>query len=91
MTRQDQEQESKRPQGRPRPDETVERDAKVLALLQEGDMTRNQIAQRLGLKPVITYLSLSRLRDANKARLVHQRAMTGSKAIWTAQVDDPWD
>ncbi|MFH8805303.1 winged helix-turn-helix transcriptional regulator [Streptomyces sp. NPDC017936] len=50
--------------GRPRPQETIERDRQILDLLKDnpGGLTRNDIAEMMGLEKVKTYLSLDRLR-----------------------------
>jgi predicted transcriptional regulator len=57
-------------QGRPRPQDTIERDEKVYAaLLASGKpATRDQIAEMSGIKPSFAYLSLIRLRDAGAVR-----------------------
>lgn len=70
----------KRRRGRPRPDETIARDNTIEKLLREqGSMTRNDIAEKLGLDTTITYLSLDRLR--RQAR-VKKCAGTGSSTLW---------
>ncbi len=83
----------KRPRGRPRPQETVDRDREVLKLLKRREMTRNEISEALGVAHTITYLSLSRLRankdaEGNPAPLVRKLCGTGSSTLWTANVED---
>lgn len=51
--------------GRPRPQETIDRDEKILGLLQlSGKLTRNEIMQDTGFTSVQVYMSLCRLRLA---------------------------
>lgn len=77
----------KRRRGRPRPDETIERDEKVLKLLQEqGAQTRNDIAEALGMGTTIAYLSLDRLRRQGKVR---KCAGTGASTLWTSEATSP--
>jgi DNA-binding transcriptional ArsR family regulator len=53
------------PLGRPRSPEVIARDERVRTLLvEEGPLTRNQLADRLGVPKGATYLALRRLRDA---------------------------
>lgn len=70
--------------GRPRPQETIDRDEQILNLLVESGKprTRNEIMQETGLTSVQVYLSLSRLRLEDRATYVG-----GYKAekFWTAQ------
>lgn len=55
--------------GRPRPNETIERDEKVRAFLGEsGPNTRKGIVEGTGLAGNEVYLSLYRLRVANVAK-----------------------
>lgn len=64
--------------GRPRPDETIERDAKVLAFIANhaDGVTRKQIVEGTSIPGNEVYLSLYRLRRDGKA------ARTGS--TWKA-------
>ncbi len=49
--------------GRPRPQNTIERDESVYRLLHtKGPLTRTQVAEELGCKPSVAYMSLFRLR-----------------------------
>lgn len=78
----------KRPRGRPRPAETVQRDQAVLELLRhDGAQTRNQIAEKLGAEKVKVYLSLDRLRREGLVRTCTSAA-PGS-TVWTAEVNQP--
>ena len=59
--------ESTTGRGRPRPDATVERDAKVLAFITEkGPSTRKSIAEGLEMPGNEVYLSLYRLSRAGQ-------------------------
>jgi hypothetical protein len=65
--------------GRPRPDETLKRDERVLAAIGESGSTRDEIATALGdIPPQLVYLSLHRLRAASKV----ERARDGGKHTW---------
>jgi predicted ArsR family transcriptional regulator len=80
--------ENKRPRGRPRPQETIDRDAAVLAYLeQNGRLSRNQIAEALELDKVKTYLSLERLRREGKVVICSKTA--GPGALWSTEVNSP--
>lgn len=71
----------KRPRGRPRPQETIERDQKILSLLRDlGPRTRNTIAEDLGLSVTIVYLSLDRLRREDKVQI--RPDTNGPGAVW---------
>lgn len=81
------ETKEKRPRGRPRPQETVRRDNLVRQHLSiNGPMTRNQLAESLGLSLSLTYLSLSRLRVAGLVRIC---GGASEMAVWTTEVDSP--
>ena len=58
--------------GRPRPDATVERDARVLKFITEADGSKNrkEIAEALELPGNEVYLSLYRLSRAEPAAIV---------------------
>lgn len=80
--------QDKRPRGRPRPAETVQRDEAILSLLRrDGAQTRNQIAEQLGVEKVKAYLSLDRLRRAGLVRTCTSAA-PGS-TLWSASVNKP--
>jgi predicted ArsR family transcriptional regulator len=80
-------EEAKRPRGRPRPEATILRDERILSYLRtEGDKTRNQIADELGLDKTLTYLALDRLRNAGLAWIKGKGS--GPGAIWTTKKED---
>lgn len=68
--------------GRPRSQETIERDDLVLQLLSDGvARTRDEIAEELSVdKGSIVYLSLYRLRNAGKVQRVE---VAGQRFAWT--------
>lgn len=81
-------QETKRPRGRPRPQSTIDRDAKLLAHLKaNGPMSRNQLADSFGLDKTITYLALDRLRRAGQVRTCADTA--GPSTLWSSNVEEP--
>lgn len=51
-----------RRRGRPRSADTIERDKRVLAALQSGPRTKEQLVEELQLRPELIYLSLWRLK-----------------------------
>lgn len=80
--------ESKRPRGRPRPQETVDRDRALLAYLgQNGPQSRNALAEALGLDKTITYLALDRLRRGGQVRTCADTA--GPTTLWSSDVGAP--
>lgn len=75
------------PRGRPRPAETVERDAKILAMLRENPdgLLRNDIAEEMGLNKSKTYLSLDRLRRRGLAEKVSpENSQADKDTLWVA-------
>lgn len=54
--------EDTRRRGRPRPQETLERDDRALASLREGAKTTEELAAALGVEKSIAYLSVYRLK-----------------------------
>lgn len=80
--------EIKRPRGRPRPQATIDRDEKILAVLESrGPQSRNALADALGLDKTITYLALDRLRRDGR---VHTCADTsGPSTLWSSSVEAP--
>lgn len=56
--------------GRPRSQETIQRDETVLKTLGEGPKTKEQLVQELGVKDTHVYLSLWRLRRDGKVEKV---------------------
>lgn len=74
--------------GRPRPPEVIGRDREIHQLLaQAGPLTRNEIAERTGLSPSLTYLALVRLKDGRRVKRCLDEE-TG-QSVWTVRVDDP--
>lgn len=62
--------------GRPRDPKAVERDDAVLeALRNDGPVTRDALATKLGLEPNLTYLSLWRLKKNGQVE-------QGDKRVW---------
>lgn len=79
----------KKPRGRPRPPETIERDRRILALLNEnGALTRNDLAELLGEEKVKVYLSLTRLRNDGRVRTCAANGQRGYM-LWSTAVDRP--
>lgn len=80
--------ETKRPRGRPRPQETIDRDQAVLAhLRQAGAQSRNQLSEALELDKTKTYLALDRLRRAHLVRTCADTA--GPTTLWSSDVEEP--
>lgn len=52
--------------GRPRPQSTIDRDAEVLAALEDGPRSRSDLATSVGVNVNVMYLTLRRLRDAGQ-------------------------
>lgn len=79
---------AQRPQrGRPRPQETIERDAAILRMLKDNPdgTARNDIAEAMGLNKSRTYLSLDRLRRDGLAEMVRSETSQADKdALWVA-------
>lgn len=80
--------EEKRPRGRPRPQESIDRDNAILAYLKEnGPQTRNGLAMALLIDKTKTYLALDRLRRAGLVQLCGAKG--GPDALWTSDVSKP--
>lgn len=62
----------RRPRGRPRPQETIARDAEVLRVIEElgGSATKRAVVDALGVDLGLAYLSLIRLRRAGRIERV---------------------
>lgn len=58
----------RRGRGRPRPVDTIDRDQQTLELLARGPLSREELADMLGVNLNLAYLSLDRLRLAGKVR-----------------------
>lgn len=77
--------EAKR-RGRPRSQETIDRDAAILELLRTaGPLSRREISTRLDIVYSQTYLALERLRNARRVKPCggSSRAM-----VWTAETEE---
>lgn len=80
--------QEKKTRGRPRPQETIDRDEAVLtALKASGPLSRNQIAEALGEEKVKVWLSLDRLRRDRRVRTCAHTS--GPGLLWSAEVDRP--
>lgn len=65
--------------GRPRSQETIQRDDVIATALNEGPLTKDKLVEKLGLKPEHVYLSLWRLRKAGKVVKVSDDS---SRHLW---------
>lgn len=77
--------EAKR-RGRPRSQETIDRDAAIIRLLTtEGPMPRRKISERLDINWSRTYLALERLRNEGRVKPCggSSRAM-----VWTIETEE---
>lgn len=80
--------EEKRPRGRPRPQETIDRDNAIIQYLKEnGPQTRNALAMALLIDKTKTYLALDRLRRDGRVQLCGAKG--GPDALWTQDVSKP--
>jgi predicted ArsR family transcriptional regulator len=80
--------EQKRPRGRPRPQETIERDRRILEYLRrEGPQSRNALAEALGEEKSKVWLALDRLRKDDLVQLCD--GVKGVEAVWTTAVGVP--
>jgi DNA-binding Lrp family transcriptional regulator len=78
---------AERRRGRPRPAETIERDRRILEMLRDNPdgLTRNQIAEEMGLNTSRAYLALDRLRRDGKATKVSPETSQADKdTLWVA-------
>ena len=64
--------------GRPRPQETIERDDKVVASLQDSPKTTGELAEELGVEKGIAYLSIYRLRREGRV----QKQTSDKGRVW---------
>lgn len=76
--------------GRPRPEETIRRDERVLSLLKEQSMSRNRLWEKLSaegdlVSPSQVWLSLDRLRKEGKVKLCQGIG----ERVWSREVDEP--
>lgn len=71
--------------GRPRPQDTIERDNKVHALLvEQGSLSRTQIAEKLGITTSLAYMSLFRLNKDGRVRRVTAEGSDAKSHMWEA-------
>lgn len=73
------------PRGRPRPEETIRRDERILALVRQKPMSRNQICEKTRLSGSLVWLSLNRLRLAGEVKLCQGIG----ERVWTADTGSP--
>lgn len=79
-----------KPRGRPRPQETIDRDARILAYLRDnGPQTRNDLAEALGESKSKVWLSLDRLRREGRVGTCRKAEQTGAAVRWTTAVSAP--
>lgn len=75
--------------GRPRPEETIRRDERVLSLLRGQSMSRNRIWEKLSetetVSPSQVWLSLDRLRKEGKVKLCQGIG----ERVWSCRIDEP--
>lgn len=64
--------------GRPRPQSTIDRDAQVLAGLEDGPRSRSDLAAMAGVNVNVMYLTLCRLRDAGQVGTYRR----GKQHLW---------
>lgn len=78
--------EAKR-RGRPRPDDTIQRDQLVLTRMREAakPLTREEVAAAAELTKNLAYLSLWRLRKDGRVARSHE----GGKHVWTVTEPAP--
>jgi Mn-dependent DtxR family transcriptional regulator len=68
-----------RRRGRPRPQETIQRDERLLQVLREvPDMTKYELAEALKVSPSVVYLALRRLQAEGLVR----HASIGKRHYW---------
>lgn len=69
-----------RRRGRPRPQETIQRDAQLLLILRDSgeSMTKYELAEALRISPSVVYLGLRRLKADDRVRHVRM----GKRHSW---------
>lgn len=72
--------------GRPRPQETLERDAQILKILRgrKTGLSREALVEQLGIKSTLVYLSLSRLAAEGSIERVPAVQGRRDQQLWTA-------
>lgn len=68
--------------GRPRPQDTIARDEKVLKALEGGAKSREELAAELGIESSHAYLSLFRLRKQGKVERLPQDGKDAVSNKW---------
>lgn len=83
----EQNETARRRRGRPRPTENIDRDNMIEEILRkQGAMTRNALAEQIGLSYSLTYLALDRLRKQGRVRrCLQDKGLT----VWTTEVEAP--
>lgn len=71
--------------GRPRPVETIERDARIHTLLADGSLSRGQIAQETGLTADLVHLALRRLQRDGRVR----QCLRDGVVVWSVADGTP--
>jgi predicted ArsR family transcriptional regulator len=72
--------------GRPRPQNTVDRDEQVHQLLKKGGLTKTEIADKLGIAAGEAYLSLFRLNKQGRvAKAPKAEGAEGRSNTWEAK------
>lgn len=73
--------------GRPRSEETIERDRKIMQILRaEGPLSRNDLADRMKLTRSLTSIAINRLKAKNKIR---RCVGEDGENVWTTDVSEP--
>lgn len=74
--------------GRPRPQDVIARDEKAYqTLIESGPLTKPDLAEKLGITPSLTYMSLFRLAQAGRVRRVATESARSH--TWEAVQDTP--
>lgn len=77
------------PKGRPRSPETIARDDAIKKLLRvHGPMTRNALADSLGISKSLTSIAINRLKDADPP-VVRRCVDSDGENVWTLEVSEP--
>jgi len=80
-------EEDDRPRrGRPRPQDSIDRDRKILELLTEqGPQTRNDVSDSLRISRSLAYLALARLRGKGQIKC----CLRDGVVVWSTEVENP--
>jgi ribosomal protein S25 len=75
--------------GRPRSEETIARDQSIVKILStEGPLTRNALADRLGITRSLTSIAINRLKNEDPPR-VRRCVDEDGENVWTTAVEEP--